>query len=519
MPWQPATDKTAGSAVVDGAGVTDPNASALDLLRQAMGVELSVFAPSRADLCETCRTCCTRGEKGFDVAHGCAVVRALAAGEDLPAEACPSVCDAGHAIRLQPGDSTDTRVLMVTPRRDADADVEEVFDRRLPAIAALWERCESLAQESEGLAVEIIRSYEQLNVIFDITQEICKTRDAAQIKLFLVRRLAQTLGCDWSCCLSSTEGVLWWGDENARSRDEAVAHVRAQHNEQLTEVTAQRTPVVFNAPPVNPEQWPSLLFGPLAEAEGRTDVLVFARRPDQPSFIYGDVMMIDSVLSHAQNVITNLRLIERLRTMSLGAVRALVSAIDKKDHYTSGHSERVGFLSRLIGEHYGLSPEQLQDLEWGGLLHDVGKIGISDVVLSKPGGLTAEEFDHIKQHVWMSYEIVAPIECMASVRDIVLYHHEVPDGTGYPKGLKQEETPLMAQIVHVADTFDALTTSRSYRRAFPFEKALAIMKKEKGVKLNAELVDHFEAAIAKYRAAQPDQFGHMFAHLEEGDAS
>ena len=196
-------------------------------------------------------------------------------------------------------------------------------------------------------------------------------------------------------------------------------------------------------------------------------------------------------------------------------MRALVSAIDKKDHYTSGHSERVGFLSQLIGQHMGLEPELLQDLEWGGLLHDVGKIGISDGVLSKPGGLTVKEFDHIKQHVIMSHEIIAPIECMASVRDIVLYHHEVPDGSGYPEGLRGEEIPLPARIVHVADTFDALTTSRSYRKAFPLGKALAIMEADKGTKLDAQIVEHFLAAFGAFRVEQPDNLRRLFSHLAE----
>ncbi len=495
----------------------DADAPLTDLLRLALGAEVSMFGPAGNQLGPSCSACCGCEVGGGKVTgeRGCAPVRRLLAGEALDPAQVPPLCESGHCVALQQMEASNH--VLVLRRRDA-LPGQAAQDERLIAIAALWERCERLASESQGLAQEVIRSYEQLNVIFDITQEICKARDAGWIKHFIIRRVARSLSCDWACCLSPSEGVLWWSatDDGSKdsSRDATVAYLRNNHAARIEEVSRQRSALVYNASSNADSREPSLLFATLGEASGELNVLVFAR-PSQTDFVYGDVMTIDAVLNHGQHVITNLRMVERLRAMSLGAVRALVSAIDKKDRYTSGHSERVGFLARLVGEKLGLAPDQLQDLEWGGLLHDVGKIGVQDGVLGKPGSLTSEEFDHVKQHVRMSYEIVAPIECLASVRDVVLYHHETPDGTGYPMGLKGEEIPLLARIVHVADTFDALTTSRSYRKAFPLAQAIAIMNKDKGPKLDVGLVDCFIVGFNEFRAQQPDRFRQLFAHLEE----
>lgn len=511
---QSAVDMTmADPAEAEQVCAVDSGAPLLTILQQAVGAEVCLLSSDQVQLGRTCEVCAGGRHGKPDLARACSIVRELAAGRARSADAYPVVCDAGLAVQVHRLESGDGHVLVVAPLASSP---DDGLRRRLSAAAALWERCHRLAGETEGLAQEVIRSYEQLNVIFDITQQICNSRDAAEIKHFLVRRLSQSLSCQWACCISVHEGLLWWSSDPGLEGEATVARVRAQHDSLLQRVCDQRTAVVYNREPESqtPEPY-SLLIGALGDSGSAPDILVLARGADHPEFIYGDVMMIDSMLSHAQHVIANLNLVERLRAMSLGAVRALVSAIDKKDHYTSGHSERVGFLSHLIGQRVGVSPEQLQDLEWGGLLHDVGKIGIREEILTKPAGLTTEEFDHIKEHVRMSYEIVAPIECMSSVRDVVLYHHEVPDGTGYPTGLKGDEIPLLARIVHVADTFDALTTSRSYRRAFPVSKAFSIMQKEKGTKLDAGIVDSFLEAFAAFRAEQPDRFRQLFSHLEE----
>jgi HD-GYP domain-containing protein (c-di-GMP phosphodiesterase class II) len=141
-------------------------------------------------------------------------------------------------------------------------------------------------------------------------------------------------------------------------------------------------------------------------------------------------------------------------------------------------------------------------LEWAGLLHDIGKIGIVDAVLSKPGRLTADEFDHIKTHPAQSAQVLQPVDGLRANLPIVRHHHEHNDGSGYPDGLVGEEIPLLARIIQVADTWDAITSSRSYRKAIPFDKALGIMREEAGIITDASV------AHVLIDMVQQDDFAH-----------
>ncbi len=152
-------------------------------------------------------------------------------------------------------------------------------------------------------------------------------------------------------------------------------------------------------------------------------------------------------------------------------------------------------------------------MEWAGLLHDVGKIGIPEEILCKPGKLSPEEFAVIKEHPRMGCEILQPIASLSVILDGVLYHHEYPDGSGYPEGLRGDDIPLVARIVHVVDTFDALTSSRPYRTAFSLKQAIEIMQAEKGRRSDAEVTDAFFRAFEEYRRNHPTDFAARFPHL------
>jgi putative nucleotidyltransferase with HDIG domain len=186
---------------------------------------------------------------------------------------------------------------------------------------------------------------------------------------------------------------------------------------------------------------------------------------------------------------------EENRELFIGSIRMLAAAIDEKDPYTRGHSGRVAKYSSLIARELGLSAEELDKLRIAALLHDVGKIGVDDRVLKKPGSLTPEEFDLMKQHTVKGANIMRPVSQLKEMLPGIELHHEHIDGRGYPYGLAGQQIPLMARIIAVADTLDAMTTNRPYQSAMDLEYALGRIKALTGSKFDAVVVNALEAAI------------------------
>jgi putative nucleotidyltransferase with HDIG domain len=170
-------------------------------------------------------------------------------------------------------------------------------------------------------------------------------------------------------------------------------------------------------------------------------------------------------------------------------LKALMSALDARDRETEGHSMRVSRLAYLLGKRLGLNSEQLKALERGALLHDIGKIGISDIILHKPGKLTEEEWKIMRMHPEIGARIVERIPFLQESMAVVRYHHERWDGSGYPLGIRGEEIPLNARIFAVADVFDALTSSRSYRKKSTPQEAIQYLRENAGILFDPEVVE------------------------------
>ncbi|WP_428388257.1 HD-GYP domain-containing protein [Mucisphaera sp.] len=177
--------------------------------------------------------------------------------------------------------------------------------------------------------------------------------------------------------------------------------------------------------------------------------------------------------------------------MFLGTLRALTASIDAKDPYTRGHSQRVALLAQQTAQAVGLSEEEIERVRIAGLVHDVGKIGVPERVLLKAGRLTDEEFGEIKKHPEIGYRILKDVPSLEDVLGGVVSHHERWDGRGYPQGLKGEDIPYHGRIIALADTFDAMSSTRSYRAAMPREKVLAEIEKCAGSQFDPELAQAF----------------------------
>jgi HD-GYP domain-containing protein (c-di-GMP phosphodiesterase class II) len=185
---------------------------------------------------------------------------------------------------------------------------------------------------------------------------------------------------------------------------------------------------------------------------------------------------------------------EENRQLFIGTVKALAAAIDGKDPYTRGHSERVSRFSMAIAQRLELPDEEVEQIRISALLHDVGKISIDDKILKKPAALTDEEYEIMKGHPQKGYKIMSQIPAMKEFLPGMYMHHEMVNGMGYPQGLKGDEIPLMGKIVAVADTFDAMTTDRPYQKAMKFEDALARIESFVGTRYDAAVVAAFSEA-------------------------
>jgi len=186
---------------------------------------------------------------------------------------------------------------------------------------------------------------------------------------------------------------------------------------------------------------------------------------------------------------------EENRELFIGSIRMLAAAIDEKDPYTRGHSGRVAKYSTLIGQELGLSTADLDKLRIAALLHDVGKIGVEDRVLKKPGSLTPEEFGLMKQHTVKGANIMRPVSQLKEMLPGIELHHEHMDGRGYPYGLQGQQIPLMARIIGVADTLDAMTTNRPYQTAMELDYAMNRIRALTGSKFDDVVVTALESAV------------------------
>ncbi|MBF7096591.1 HD-GYP domain-containing protein [Alkalibacter mobilis] len=184
------------------------------------------------------------------------------------------------------------------------------------------------------------------------------------------------------------------------------------------------------------------------------------------------------------------QLVFDMKQAYLNTIKALSSALEEKDPYTKGHSERVEKYSAILAKELNTKID-FQQLQYAAIFHDIGKIGINDSILNKPGKLSDEEYEQIKQHPSKGMNILGNVGFLKKATKIIGAHHEYCDGTGYPQGLKQEEIPLESKIITVVDIFDAVTTDRPYRKAMTDEEAIEILRRESGTKLDPAIVDKF----------------------------
>lgn len=241
----------------------------------------------------------------------------------------------------------------------------------------------------------------------------------------------------------------------------------------------------------------SMICVPMRLKDRVVGVLQVLNRTGEIPFNDHDLETLENVANQAVSAIENARLYENIQKVYLSTIEVLATAIDAKDPYTQGHSRRVTQYSVAIAEEMNLTTKEIENIRYAGLLHDVGKIGIKDSIIRKPGRLTDEEYAIIKMHPAIGAKILRPVDFLADKIPGVLHHHEYFDGRGYPDHLTGQTIPLAGRIICVADAFDAMTTNRPYRKGLSVNTAVGELKKFSGKQFDPECVEAFLKAFER----------------------
>jgi hypothetical protein len=366
----------------------------------------------------------------------------------------------------------------------------------VPRIAEMLSREYALAQELAGAVHELADRYEELNVVYRIERETRGRRDHVTALRAMLEGFVGHLRIAVGMLVTRDAVLVSRGTQRPIANiDLVLSELRGRIRRFLE---ASGKPLVING--ADDERRAFLLtnlpFKLLAipgagcrEADGG---LLLLRHLEEPDFSNSDRSLARVFYGQAAVMSWNQSLVGRMQNFTRQIASSLVEAVEAKDPYTRGHSERVETIVRGLQESVGFPEEQRSDLLWGALLHDIGKIGIPDAILMKPGRLTEDEYTFIKTHPNRSFEILRHIgELGPAALDAARFHQEHYDGSGYPFGLLREEIPLAARITSVADTYDAVTSSRSYRPARSHQEALAVVRGAAGSQLDPIVVEAF----------------------------
>ncbi|MFQ5430092.1 MAG: HD domain-containing phosphohydrolase, partial [Phycisphaerae bacterium] len=411
--------------------------------------------------------------------------------------------------RLRLDRETLTRFLARTPVLSADSRAHVLAT--LPLTVEQAREVETRDSEIVVLTQNLETTYEELHLVYEISRHMGIPQEPVRMLETVGRQLLEVAR---AACIGF---VLSEGDDrnaaaaaqDGRARGLADRAVQVGRGAPALEDLARLADCLWNAADRDsghllmnragerPElKWAStwlrhLVAVPLSH-EGRTLGLLLALNcVDDRDYTSVDIQLLRAVGDRVTAALRNQLLYDDLADLLMGLLHALVNSVDAKDPYTFGHSERVAFLSRALARAAGMSPIECERTYLAGLLHDVGKIGVPDAILCKPGRLTREEFDRLKKHPEIGERILAHVRQIRDLMPGVLHHHERMDGRGYPHGLVGRNIPLLGRIICLADSFDAMTTNRTYRAALPVLLAIGEIRRCSGSQFDPALAETF----------------------------
>ncbi len=353
----------------------------------------------------------------------------------------------------------------------------------------------------ESMSQQLAGSYEEINLLYTITQSITEVDQPDRFIQLACDELLGTMPYRWigalinhhhDGALKRLDGRLILAGNPPRSLEDMEPRLQ-----ELLDQAQPETPRVLE-PETNPDHkryamlGNSALIHPIAQDGAVIGLFIAADKQGRdPIAASSDMKLLGATASHTGIFLENAALYDDLSAMFLGTLEALTASIDAKDPYTCGHSQRVAHLSKQLAAAIGLDEHTVERMHIAGIVHDVGKIGVPESVLTKPGRLTDEEFLLIRKHPEIGHRILKDIPQLQDILPGVLYHHERWDGDGYPHGLVGENIPLIARIICLADSFDAMSSTRTYRARLSRDEVLAEISRCAGAQFDAQLAEVF----------------------------
>jgi putative nucleotidyltransferase with HDIG domain len=394
---------------------------------------------------------------------------------------------------------------------------ERAFNQDNLRILSTLTNTVAISLENTRLYRGMKRKVSELSTLFEVGKTISSTLDLEKVLTLILEvatRLMEASICSLRLIGEEKEIVLSASYGLTTEYFDTKKSTITKRKSIAEQALQDRTPVIITDVPndkeyehpkyVTKEKVTSLLCVPLVAKEESIGVLtVYSTRRQR--YTQDQVNLLSAIADQAAIAVSNAKLHEEIHHSFLRTVKALAAAVDAKDPYTKGHSEAVVKYTLDIAKELGLPKEDIESLEIAALLHDIGKIGIKEDVLLKPGKLDEEEWRVIKEHPSISAKILGPVEFPEVIMLAVRLHHEQMDGRGYPDGLSKDQIPLHASIIKVADAFDAMISDRPYRKALPLEVAINELKKGAGTQFHPKVVDTFIKIIEREQGVYEKQ--------------
>ena len=443
------------------------------------------------------------------VVLACFVSKSLRASEELMRTA--SLAQLDHKALLQSANKQ---------AKYRETDVDLLADVLAEIVDDTYTRSREQAVEVESLCRNLAETYEELSFIYKLNNAMNVTANPEEYFRHVAENLCELLAVKAVLVAIFPETLI-----SAKKKNTLIHYGTLPASEQqimnrvyprmLHKGGCLVRPDPSHCPTyaAQDEELGQLLLAPILRGERQLGMIMALGPREGRQFDNIDAARLSSVANSAAVFLENFRLYGSLRHLFLGSMRALTSSIDAKDPYTCGHSERVAILSKKLVELMGLSAAEAERIYLCGLLHDIGKIGVPEAVLRKPGKLTDYEYELIKQHPVIGAKIIRGIQEMEDLVPGVMHHHERMDGNGYPKGLGAAKIPFRARVLCMADALDAMTSDRPYRKALPAKLAEGEILRAAGTQFDPAFVEvllklNFPEYITELRT-------HKGVHLSE----